>query len=245
MGPTSQTNDATKPKKSRSKQWGLKSRRKRREGRHTSNNGLPTVERREDVLEKYVYDAQELKTTLATETLSVASTGYVATDAGGSKRIYKLEDLVGPGSKLNFQLYDWDGRCVAFLCHPTALLTGCRTPTPIIDSSRRMIGLLAGHPDDPSWDSVHAEAAALIEGLRSKLNVPKKFKKHRRGNFPALAIGISHGGGQTAPGNLQNNKPNTAVLEALIGHRVFKRLSCFASGTSSRLACDPTALTRT
>ena len=75
--------------------------------------------------------------------------------------------------------------------------------------------MLSGHSDDPSWSAVYSEAAELLElGLsRPLLSLPKKAKKHRRGHFGALSFGISHGGGQTVPGNLKQEAkrwPNAA-----------------------------------
>lgn len=66
----------------------------------------------------------------------------------------------------------------------------------------RVVTVLAGQPDDSSWPSVHSEAAELLERTRPLLTLNKRSKQHRRGHFSALSYGISHGGGQTSPGNL-------------------------------------------
>src|ERR1700679_215810 len=71
------------------------------------------------------------------------------------------------------------------------------TPTPILDELERIIAVLAGQPTDGSWDNVNEDISQNIETARSKCKFPKKAKKHRRGNCPAMVIGISHGGGQT------------------------------------------------
>lgn len=74
------------------------------------------------------------------------------------------------------------------------------------------------------------DAAAQLEQGRHRCKFSAKQTSHRRGRFPALATGISHGGGQTKPGNLgHHNKANDAVLTGLASHPSFIRLAGFAS----------------
>jgi hypothetical protein len=94
--------------------------------------------------------------------------------------------------------------------------------------------VLAGHPDDPSWGAVHSEAAELLEQTRPLLSLSKKAKKHRRGHFGALSFGISHGGGQTVPGNLKQEGPNDGPMSRVMHHGSFERFSGFGSSTWSR-----------
>jgi hypothetical protein len=76
----------------------------------------------------------------------------------------------------------------------------------------------------------------------------KGDSKHRRGNFTALATGVSFGGGQKVwcpasdilfatnfklmpqlPGNLVNTKKNTAILDEILESTAFIRLARFAN----------------
>ncbi|KAJ3711312.1 hypothetical protein C8R42DRAFT_596022, partial [Lentinula raphanica] len=57
-----------------------------------------------------------------------------------------------------------------------------------------------------------------------------KQKEGRRGAFPALNAGFSHGNGRTHPQNFVHNRHNAAVLERLASSRPFQRLSGFATG---------------
>jgi hypothetical protein len=91
--------------------------------------------------------------------------------------------------------------------------------------------VLSGRPDDPSWDSVHSEAAELLEKTRPLLSLSRKSKKHRRGHFAALSYGISHGGGQTSPGNLRHEGPNNALMSRVLHHNSFERFAGFGSST--------------
>ena len=46
-----------------------------------------------------------------------AKTGYIGVrDAKASKKVYKLGELVGETSRFNFNLIEWDGKFVPFLC---------------------------------------------------------------------------------------------------------------------------------
>jgi hypothetical protein len=76
-----------------------------------------------------------------------------------------------------------------------ALTTG-RTTHPIVDADGRVIGLLAGEPQDTGgWGRVCKEAADAIESARVKCVFTDKQIHHRRGEHPALAMGITHGTG--------------------------------------------------
>jgi hypothetical protein len=51
-------------------------------------------------------------------------------------------------------------------------------------------------PKANDWEKVCFSAEQAIDQTRARVHVPKKHKNHRRGAFPALAVGLSHGGGQ-------------------------------------------------
>lgn len=59
---------------------------------------------------------------------------------------------------------------------------------------------LVGYPkDNPSstskpWTGVASGAASVIDSTRREEGIPPR--RHRRGNFAALACGVSFGGGQ-------------------------------------------------
>jgi hypothetical protein len=64
------------------------------------------------------------------------------------------------------------------------MLTRCRVSCPIIDK----IG--------SDLESNHVEAADLTRKAQRRIHRTKKNSKHRRGNFTALAAGVSFGGGR-------------------------------------------------
>lgn len=99
---------------------------------------------------------------------------------------------------------------------------------PLADSDGRVFGVLAGMPKDKGWAEVGAAAAKAIEEARLQVNIPPKLSNHCRGQFPALAVGISHGGGQTEPCVLQNYG-NSPVLARLLNESSLKRIAGFTN----------------
>jgi hypothetical protein len=125
------------------------------------------------------------------------------------------------------------GKIASMPSYCARLIAFLSTATAILDSCGRIIAVLAGRPDDPSWDSVHLEAVELLEKTRPLLRLSKKSKRHRRGNFAALSYGISHGGGQTKPSNLKQAGENEEHMSGVIRHESFERMSGFGSGPYS------------
>ena len=67
-----------------------------------------------------------------------------------------------------------------------------------MDRKKRIIAVLVGRPDDPTWDAAIADAAAAMEEVEesSQECFPEKSLSHRRGEFVAFPAGVSFGGGQ-------------------------------------------------
>lgn len=133
---------------------------------------------------------------LAPSDLPHTSTGYQGLrDQGAAQRVFSLHELLGMG----FELKAWDGRYVGPLPCPAPVHIDCpalRTPTPLLDSLGNIFGVCSGQPKDTSWASVCEGAAAAIKKARGKCDFPDGSINHRRGRFPAMAVGVSFGGGQ-------------------------------------------------
>lgn len=56
-----------------------------------------------------------------------------------------------------------------------------------------------------------------------------KEKRHIRGAFPALDVGVTYGNGLRAPVNLHTGH-HTAMLERLLNHPGLHRMAAFADG---------------
>ncbi|KAJ7670536.1 hypothetical protein B0H17DRAFT_1209270 [Mycena rosella] len=74
-------------------------------------------------------------------------------------------------------------------------------------------------------------AAKLIEDNAHRLSHSSDNLPHCRAqkSYPQVSRGVSRGGGQTEPGELQNNPANTAVTDELLAHEYFGHLSRFAN----------------
>jgi hypothetical protein len=59
------------------------------------------------------------------------------------------------------------------------------------------MGVLGAMPRDDDWGELCRCSAVALEEARSKLTFLKEDMHHRRGMYPAFAVGLSHGGGQT------------------------------------------------
>ncbi|KIY47958.1 hypothetical protein FISHEDRAFT_16875, partial [Fistulina hepatica ATCC 64428] len=127
-------------------------------------------------------------------------------------RTYSLDELVGPKSKHQLRLVEWDGR----------------TPTPLVDEDDRVFAVLAGQPDDPSWKDVHASAVEALDEARHNVNW-RKQGPNQRGRFQVLNCGVSFGGGQKHPMNTAHDNSTKAILAVLLAHIAIIRIAHFAS----------------
>ncbi|KAF7972007.1 hypothetical protein HWV62_19295 [Athelia sp. TMB] len=163
-----------------------------------------------------------------------ASTGYQGLRGDGvPKRLWTAQECV---DELGHVIKEWDGK----------------TPIPILDRKGRIFGVCAGSPSDAGWGAVHQEAAELIRAASRECRFPKGCNAHRRGDFPALAKGVSFGGGQKVssnvphrlpadareqqPGNLVHSELNGSALTKLLSSRPIRRIAGFASTAADAFA---------
>ncbi|KAJ7914350.1 hypothetical protein B0H13DRAFT_2325383 [Mycena leptocephala] len=103
---------------------------------------------------------------------------------------------------------------------------------PIIDSNGRIIAVLGGMPRDVvGWERITGEAATLLDTRVKQGSFNDEQIYHRRAQepYPSISRGISHGGGQTEPGELCNNPSNTRLTDELLQQECFQRLAGFAN----------------
>ncbi|KAJ7796793.1 hypothetical protein B0H14DRAFT_3549608 [Mycena olivaceomarginata] len=91
----------------------------------------------------------------------------------------------------------------------------------ILDSRQRVIALLGGMPKDTEeWAKVTKRASDLMEDRESRIRLSEDKLHHRRAqegeSYPPLSRGLSHGGGQTEPGELHQNATNTQLTDELL-----------------------------
>ncbi|KAJ7766009.1 hypothetical protein B0H14DRAFT_2403006, partial [Mycena olivaceomarginata] len=103
---------------------------------------------------------------------------------------------------------------------------------PILDSRRRIIALLGGTPKDvEGWTKVTDGAFALMQDALRWVKLSEEKLDHRRAQHPFAAVGrgLSHGGSQMEPGELQQNVTNTRVTDELMAHSYFQRIVGFTN----------------
>lgn len=140
------------------------------------------------------------QTSFTTDAMPHTKTSYQGLRTrGAAKRVYGLEELVGKDSKLGMELKKWDGKYVAPICYHMYYANPFdvyRVPIPILDEPSRAFCVCIGQPRDDQWPAVASQASAAISTARTKFAFPASSIDHRRGAFPAAAVGVSFGGGQ-------------------------------------------------
>ena len=75
------------------------------------------------------------------------------------------------------------------------MLTTFRTPRAIVDKEGNHYAQLVGRPQDPSYMRVVQEVDQALTDATKVLAPLADKKGHRRGMYPSLSVGITHGGG--------------------------------------------------
>ncbi|KAJ7706644.1 hypothetical protein B0H14DRAFT_3525961 [Mycena olivaceomarginata] len=163
-------------------------------------------------IEVHVRRAVPLAAGFDASSLPAASGAYSAkvenkSERYGSKVRRSLTNLLG----LGFQLVTWDGI----------------TPHPLLDKHGRIIAILAGRPD---CDDYLASATAAFNTIRNaglEVRFPATMRKHCRGLFAAINVGLSYGKGQKTPCWLSNKEYST-LTDGLLAILEIQRLTNFA-----------------
>ncbi|TFK61024.1 hypothetical protein BDN72DRAFT_872812 [Pluteus cervinus] len=103
-------------------------------------------------------------------------------------------------------------------------------PRPISDADGRIFAVLAGQPNDASYKNASHKAFTSLSEAGDATHFRPKDKKHRRGHFPALNVGVTHGKGTAHPINL-NTKPYDATVKRVLQDPNIQRLASFADAS--------------
>jgi hypothetical protein len=98
-----------------------------------------------------------------------------------------------------------------------------------VDDHGRIFAVLAGKPLDPTYDEAATGVLDMILQAQKTANFNPRLIKHRRGHFPALLFGISHGNGQPSPKCLKVGK-HAALVDSLLRSSDLVRLASYADG---------------
>ncbi|KDR76661.1 hypothetical protein GALMADRAFT_22471, partial [Galerina marginata CBS 339.88] len=97
-----------------------------------------------------------------------------------------------------------------------------------VDKDNRIFTVLVGQPDDEGYSK---SAAAVYELLKAEAGrAGLVAAEHRRGRFPVMNVGVTHGNGTEEPVN-RNNREHTDVADRLLADPNVKRLASFASSS--------------
>ncbi|KAJ7122023.1 hypothetical protein C8R43DRAFT_900074, partial [Mycena crocata] len=103
----------------------------------------------------------------------------------------------------------------------------------IVDSEGRIIVMFVGTPEDPEWPAVVAKAMKAMRRAREKGLMMEAFAgadvRHRRGDYYTLTGGVSFGGGQKCPGNLNLPRKQRRLFEKLLNNKYVRRICGFQS----------------
>ncbi|KXN84994.1 hypothetical protein AN958_11839 [Leucoagaricus sp. SymC.cos] len=182
-----------KPKRTPSK------RRKHNKRKSKKEADGPLVRQKTRV--KLILKDNALLTGLRTEELPAAIGGYQALRYDES--MYKsapalnIEELRACG----YECIKWNGE----------------DARPLLDSSLRVIGCLAGRPRGNSWLRIckHVYDLMQFEAHPSRIQFRDKDKRHARGNYPAVNAGTSPGQGSSAPVNLSLDQYEEMIVSLL------------------------------
>ena len=127
----------------------------------------------------------------------------------------------------------------------------------IVDKEGRIIAALVGQPDDPEWRYVIDNATNIMQEVQQLGAAVDLFSDssmdHRRGEFLAIPVGVSFGGGQTVraspglyegflvlnspqvPGNLVHTRAMRRLIQKIMQSRSIQRIAGFQS--SKRCYC--------
>ncbi|KAJ7429664.1 hypothetical protein B0H11DRAFT_1944453 [Mycena galericulata] len=102
---------------------------------------------------------------------------------------------------------------------------------PIVDSKGRIIAVLGGMPKDLAGWKVATDRAAqlLAEGGGQGSFTAQIHHRRAQEPYPSISRGISHGGGQTEPGELCANEANIRLTDSFLQDSSFQRLAGFAN----------------
>ncbi|KAH7872695.1 uncharacterized protein C8R40DRAFT_1052115, partial [Lentinula edodes] len=102
-----------------------------------------------------------------------------------------------------------------------------RKSIPLTDSKQRILVCMLDGPDDPGYKKAVSEMTESILQAGEAANWTRSERRHRRGDFPALARGISYGKGQREPMRLVGERQ--VMMDSLLNQECFRRVAGFQS----------------
>lgn len=115
-------------------------------------------------------------------------------------------------------------------CPASLLHTPHSTCRPFVGPDGRVFAVAAGRPCDASFDSDHDEVCNAMLAAGQATAFTSKQMHHKRGDFPAINVGVTHGRGTVEPKCLRIDPGQKEMVEGLLGLASLKRMALFANG---------------
>ncbi|KAJ7815581.1 hypothetical protein B0H14DRAFT_2375248 [Mycena olivaceomarginata] len=99
---------------------------------------------------------------------------------------------------------------------------------PLLDSEGRIFLVLAGQPRTEDYRAMVSRAFAFLKKEGDNTAFPADMRRHRRGLFAIINVGLTFGKGQTVPTWLEN-KSYAALTNRLLANSDILHMASFAS----------------
>ncbi|KAJ7460015.1 hypothetical protein B0H11DRAFT_2316110 [Mycena galericulata] len=101
-------------------------------------------------------------------------------------------------------------------------------PRPLVDAQGRVFAVLAGQPNTARYADSVAAAYRAIRDAGAAANFSSEMRKHRRGLYAVVNVGLSYGKGQAMPSRL-HHPLHGDMAEGLLANEHVCRMAHFAS----------------
>ncbi|KAG6826235.1 hypothetical protein H0H92_000619 [Tricholoma furcatifolium] len=164
---------------------------------------------RAEVIAEHVRGATAIWTDVTRDVFPAASTGFTGLSGKASEQGWGFQSLQ-EALDAGYELIKWDGRtCVPLQC-----------------KEGRVFAVLVGQPDCPGYAAACTGAYDAIAQEAGKERFNDNETHHKRGDFPAVNVGVTMGPGSHRPSNVQSGA-HSAMLRRLLANRDIIRLANF------------------
>ncbi|KAK1215437.1 hypothetical protein PQX77_021976 [Marasmius sp. AFHP31] len=155
--------------------------------------------------------AHTISAELPPEKVRVVRTGYTGARQGQRG---KVSHTLDEAKRAGLNDAGWDGKTVCLLATADGTVVGICYPP---------------NTKDAQLEEQEKEGAEALEHLVKTIHLSPKEKTNDRGTSPALARGISHGGGQEEPTMRSHSRAVNGALDSLASLPIFNRYSGIAN----------------
>ncbi|KAG6905726.1 hypothetical protein DXG01_001100 [Tephrocybe rancida] len=215
-GPPSPEEEAPATKKGKNERVHRK-RRERLEAKAEDQGHHP---RRDKVVNAHVKGAPSIVTSMTPDDFPVAGGGFTALPGRPDEAGWFFKSLQ-EARDAGYRLIKWDGK----------------TCMPFVSKDGRVFAVCVGQPSDPTYAEACQRAYELMaeEGRCADFTDPEIH--HKRGDFPAINVGVTMGIGATYPTNLAAGN-HSGMLRRFLSNKDIVRIANFTDAAFNLWAPD-------